>query len=146
MPTSVVEGRWDDALPPGLPRAAPQIFRALRSEGTCSVRDWSNLRYRGVKDNNNPEWNSLWSAASEVDFAVKQARPGNEATFLATSDSMEIKLRQLASHVHYTRTGDLTAATQMLAIKPPGSSTDVAPRWLVEDVTAFSKLEHHRDP
>ncbi len=82
IPASWGEDRWDDALPPELPRVAPQIFRALRSEGAGSAHDWINLRYRGVKDNNNLEWISLWSAASEVDFAVKQAQPGNEEIFV----------------------------------------------------------------
>ena len=141
----VASGRWENALPPEMPRAAPQIYRALRAEGAASTRDWLNLRYQGEKNNKNDQWIDLWSAASEVDFALEQVPSGQEATFLAASDSMEIKLRRLAAHVHYARTGDLTAYTRMLALQPPGTSSDVAPKWMVEDATTYSKTEHQRD-
>ncbi len=137
--------RCENSLPPELLRAAPQIYRALRAEGAASTRDWLNSCYQGEKSDENDQWIDLWSAALEVDFALEQVPPGKETTFLAASDSMEVKLRRLAAHVHYARTGDLTAYTCMLAIQPPGTSSDVAPKWMVEDATAYGKTEHRRD-
>ena len=32
----------------------------------------------------------------------------------------------------------------MLGIKAPGTSSDVAPPWLVQEVTAYSTAEHKR--
>ena len=32
----------------------------------------------------------------------------------------------------------------MQGLTAPGSGADIAPRWLVEDSTAFSKMEHKR--
>ena len=63
---------------------------------------------------------------------------------LASDDGLEMKLRELASYVHFWRTGDLTSSTNMLAVKPPGTETDVAPAWLVDESTSFSKAEFQR--
>jgi hypothetical protein len=55
-----------------------------------------------------------------------------------------MKLRELASCVHYWRTGDLSSSTNMLAVKPPGTETDVAPSWLVDESTNLSHAERQR--
>ena len=53
-------------------------------------------------------------------------------------------LRRLAAHVYQARTRDRTGAARMLAISPPGAGLDIAPSWLVNDVTIYSKNEHQR--
>ena len=42
------------------------------------------------------------------------------------------------------RRKDAAGAMRMRAVQPPGSGVDLAPRWLVEEVTVFSKQEHQR--
>ena len=65
-------------------------------------------------------------------------------SLLGTDDNLEAHLRCLASVKFRMRTGDTVAAAQMLALHAPGSATDVAPSWLVADVTLHSKTEHQR--
>ena len=67
------------------------------------------------------------------------------AGVLQSDVSIELALRRLSSHVYYSRTKDRTGATHMLGVVPPGTATDLAPSWLVSDVTVFSKTEHQRD-
>ena len=64
--------------------------------------------------------------------------------FLASGDVCEVHLRRLASLKYRNRTGDKAGATAMLGIKAPGTSPDVAPGWLVQEVTAYSTPEHKR--
>ena len=142
FPTS--DSRWQGRLPPDLQRAAPEIYRAMRAEAAANIREWLDRRFQGPKNNDNPSWVDLWNAASEIDFRLEQAIPGTEMMVLATDDGLEIKLRRLAAHAHLTRTGDLNSATHLLAIKPPGTNTDVAPSWLLTEATTFSKSEHQR--
>ena len=85
----------------------------------------------------------MWNAASEVDFTLLRNK-GYEAAILASDDGLEMKLRRLASYAHLVRTGDLQSATMFLAIKLPGAETDVAPTWLVNEATLYSKAEHQR--
>lgn len=44
------------------------------------------------------------------------------------------------------RTGDRDAAISMLAIKPTNLSHDIAPSWLVSEVSVFSQSEFKRRP
>ncbi len=136
--------RWQSMLPPDLPRAAPQIYRSMRAEGVNNAREWMNSYYSGEKKAQNPEWLELWNLASEVDFAVSKCTPESLVGFLASDDGIEIKMRRLAALVHLKRSGDMVSATRMLAIKPPGTAVDLAPTWLVEDATAYSKAEYQR--
>ncbi len=103
-----------------------------------------NINYKGERHAKNGEWIELWNLASEVDYYLSEAAPNLIPGVLASVDSLEIKLRRLASYVHMQRTGDLTSAIRMLAIKPPGMSMDLAPEWLVDEATAFSKSEFQR--
>ena len=135
---------WHTRLPPDLRRAAPEIYRSLRAAGSASVRDWLNVQYAGNR--NSPEWTALWHTASEVDFAVGKARDDAAVvTMLATSDLLEMSLRQLASYVYESRTHDRSGARAMLAVAAPGASVDIVPSWLVADCTQHSKMEHQRD-
>ena len=138
------DARWQQGLPPDLKRAAPEIYRACRAEGANNLREWINLRFQGEKSNRNPTWTHVWHTATECDFAILRVGSGNEMALLASDDGLEMKLRELASYVHFWRTGDLTSSTNMLAVKPPGTETDVAPAWLVDESTTFSKAEFQR--
>ena len=135
--------RWQGGLPPDMPRAAPSIYRSMRSEGVGNIREWISGRYKGNKSHRNTEWVMLWNAASKIDFKVDGAGKASQSV-LANDDAIEIDLRTLASYVHVARTGDWTAGTHLLAIKPPGTETDVAPDWLLKEATAFSTVEHQR--
>ena len=80
---------------------------------------------------------TLAAAAKEDSLAL--------AVVLRNDDFLELALRRLSSHVYYSRAKDRTGATHMLGVVPPGTATDLAPSWLVSDVTVFSKTEHQRD-
>ena len=100
--------------------------------------------YNGSKTS--PLWQYLWSEGTMVDYRLKDCKTWVERErILQTCDMCEICLRNLASHVHFHRTGDAVSAAHMLAIKAPGSLVDVAPSWLVADATSHSKVEHQRD-
>ena len=140
------ETRWENQLPPDLPRAAPEIYRATRNGGHATVREWLSSNFKGQKSDSNPVWGELWNAASEIDFEVAQCADAASLNMaLATSDSLENKLRRLASEEYWRRTGDRTGANMILAIKAPGISMDLAPKWLIDDVTGYSKAEHQRN-
>ena len=139
-----IDDRWQQGLPPDLKRAAPEIYRLCRAEGATNLREWINLRFQGDKSCRNPTWIHVWHSAAECDFAVARAGADNEMALLANDDGLEMKLRELASYVHFWRTGDLASSTNMLAVKPPGTETDVAPSWLVNESTDLSQAELQR--
>ena len=87
---------WQNRLPPDMRRAAPEIYRSLRTSGSGSVRDWLNGQHAGVRSPS--EWSQLWHTATEVDFLLGQAQDDYQITkLLATDDQLELGLRQLAS-------------------------------------------------
>ena len=101
------------------------------------------MRHKGPKQG--VTWVDLWHAATAVDWRLAQAGDDKaRSLLLATDDLVELHLRRLASHVHYSRTGDADAAQHMLAVSAPGSSTDVAPQWLVSESSTYSKSEFQR--
>jgi hypothetical protein len=137
--------KWHTQLPSDQQRAAPEIYRNMRASGASSTRDWlSQMVPQQARDN--VHFVDLWSAATAIDF-----RLGQESTdqglmhALATEDSLEISLRRLASYVYLRRSGDKSGALHMLAVKPPGSSVDIAPEWLVSSATTHSKVEYQRE-
>ena len=62
------EGRWEDGLPPDIRRAAPEIYRSLRSQGSATVREWLSANFSGSKQSST--WLDLWNLATEVDYAL----------------------------------------------------------------------------
>ena len=137
--------RWEDQLPPDLPRAAPEIYRSARTAGAANIRDWLHRHYQGPKNDSNTEWKTSWNAATEVDYAIARCANMDEVNhLLVSSDPIEIKMRTLASQEYLARTGDRCGANQMLAVKPPGVGVDLAPAWPVKEVTQYSKAEHQR--
>ena len=138
------EARWNLSLPPDLKRAAPEIYRSLRRAGAASARDWLSQEVQGQR--HTAVWTDLWTAATNVDYLLGSCRTQAEVlTKLASDDALELHLRRLASYVYELRTKDKVGAAAMLAVRAPGSSTDLAPSWLVSEATAHSKAEHQRD-
>ena len=137
------ETRWGSSLPADLQRAAPEIYRNIRGEGSTSVRDWIAQRYQGSRSS--PVWVDLWTLATSVDFRLRDCSSDVEIMqVLAVDDMMEIALRRLASYVYEQRSGDRVGAQHMLGTVPPGGSADVAPTWMVASATTPSKTEHQR--
>ncbi len=137
--------RWEDQLPPDLPRAAPEIYRSARTAGAANIRDWLHRHYQGPKNDPNTEWKTSWNAATEVHYAIARcANMGEVNNLLVSSDPIEIKMRTLASQEYLARTGDRCGANQMLAVKPTGVGVDLAPAWPVSEVTQYPKAEHQR--
>ena len=140
---TATDSRWEDRLPPDIRRAAPEIYRSLRSQGSATVREWLAANFSGSKQSST--WLDLWNLATEVDFAMSQCGGAEQQLRrLATDDNMEIKMRRLSSYIYETRTGDRVGAASMLALQPPGAGLDLAPTWLVADATAHSKSEFMR--
>ena len=137
------ETRWGSSLPADLQRAGPEIYRAIRGEGSTSVRDWIAQRYLGSRSS--PVWIDLWTLATSIDFRLRDCGTDIEIMqVLAVDDMMEIALRRLAAYVYEQRSGDRVGAQHMLGITPPGGSADVAPTWMVSSATTHSKTEHQR--
>jgi len=138
--------RWHQQLAPDLKRAAPEIYSSLRAAGTANVREWLSQEFTGSRHSDS--WVDLWTTATSIDFklaaAAAAAGVGGMAAALNGDDSIEMGLRRLAAYVYQARTRDRTGAARMLAISPPGAGLDIAPSWLVNDVTIYSKNEHQR--
>jgi hypothetical protein len=83
--------------------------------------------------------------ATEIDFKVGNIGTDAELmSLLATSDYLEMKLRRLASLIYESNHGDSHGAAAMLAVATPGDKKDLAPTWLINEVTALSKSDHQR--
>ena len=67
---------------------------------------------------------------------IREALNGN--------DVVEVGLRRLASQIYFDRTKDHSGSRALFGITPPGSGLDIAPSWLISDVTAYSKAEFQR--
>ncbi len=143
-PAASAGSRWSHGLPADLPRAAQEIYRSLRAEASANAREWLSAHYKGSRACTNGEWTGLWNAAAELDFFVDSLPADQVMQQLATSDMAEMRLRALASHVYQARTGDSTGAAMILAVRPPGTESDIAPVWFISDVTQYSKAEHQR--
>jgi len=84
-------------------------------------------------------------AAVMSDFILGQSTSDAETyRLLGTSDQLEVALRHISAFVYEKRTGDSYGASQIRATVAPGSGTDVAPGWLINDVTLASRMEHRR--
>jgi hypothetical protein len=123
-------------------RAALDIWKNIRAEGCNSARQYLKDNRATLKESFDP----LWPLAATADF--KLSRTQNDAELLhllSTDDQLEISLRQISAAIFEKRTGDTRGARRMRAIRTPGSGADVAPEWLVDSVTTFSRSEHRRD-
>jgi hypothetical protein len=139
------QARWHASLPADLQRAASEIYRSLRAAGSASVRDWMQSVFpQGQGDS--PQCIDLWTPASAIDFKLAQ-EPDDASLMrsLVSDDFLELSLRRLAAYVCQKRSGNKTGALHMLAVKPPGSGSDIAPEWLVSSATLHSKSEYQRE-
>ncbi len=134
---------WNLALPPSMRRAGAEIYRSIRSAGTTSVRNWLTQEYQGPRSGG--QWVDLWTMATQADFALARAPDAESAlAMLQSDDALELIFRRLAAFVYEARTKDRAGAQAMLAVTAPGSGADIAPDWLVQQVTSYSKAEHQR--
>ena len=137
----LLHGRLAHGLGPGVRRAAPEIYTPCIAVGAHRFRDWVEMNLSSSKGTD--AWTEIWDRAAQIDFAVAQCRTDQELmSKLAMDDTLEMHLRRLVFIKFRMRTGDKSAAAQMLAFHAPGSSADIAPSWLVADVTQHSKTEH----
>jgi hypothetical protein len=127
-------------LPPDLRRAGLEIWTSIRAEGCNSLRQY-------LKDNRNyvRDFEGLWPLAAAADFRLATLTT-HEALIqaLTTDDQLEIALRQISAAIFERRTGDSKASQGMRAIRTPGSGADIAPDWLVDSVSSYSRTEHRR--
>ena len=136
---------WHLKLPADLQRAGPEIYRNIRSEGVTSVRQWVNEQHPGLEQKSSPQYQDLFTTATIVDYEVADCRTeGMLMQKLATSDALEIHLRKLGAFIYLRRTKDKTGANRILGIKAPGTNTDIAPKWLLDDANLHSKTEFQR--
>ena len=136
------DGNYTNRLPADLQRAAPEIFREIMSTGVSGLRGWVCEQFP-LDKRDQPQFRDLFTSAITADFELAGANnEGEKMRRLGTSDNLEIILRKFASHIHYERTNDKHASERMLGIRAPGSSVDIAPKWMVDDAGTSSKLEN----
>ena len=136
---------WHLKLPADLQRAAPELYRNLRSEGAASVRQWVNEQHPTLEMKQTAIYQDLFMAATIIDFELADCKTESAIMHkLGTSDTLEIHLRKLGSFIYFRRTKDKAGANRMLGIRAPGAGSDIAPKWLLDDANAHSKLEWQR--
>ena len=101
---------WQDALPPDMKRAGPEIYSSLKSSGARSCRDWIN-QVIPIEKRGDAQYSELFNLASLVDFKLKMAggMHSRALAIIAADDTCEIALRRMASFIHLRRTGDKAA-------------------------------------
>ena len=137
--------RWTASLPVDFKRAPLVTFRNMRSCGCVTVRDWITQSFQGSKSSE--VWVDLWTIATSLDYRLSEAALGGDAEvvrLLNSDDTIELQFRRLASYVYTERTGDVAGGNRMLGQPAPGTRADVAPSWLVDEVTSHSKAEYQR--
>ena len=145
MVTDPEQMAWHLKLPADLQRAGPEIYRNIRSEGVSSVRQWVNEQHPSLEQKNTPQYQDLFMTATIIDFELAECKTeGMLMAKLATSDALEIHLRRLGAFIYLRRTRDKTGANRILGIRAPGSNTDIAPKWLLDDANLHSKTEFQR--
>ena len=138
--------RWTAQLPIDFRRSALETFRNMRYCGYVTVRDWMSQSFTG--DRRSDVWIDLWTLATTIDYWVAEAAThGDEAviSLLNSDDTLELAFRRLSAFIHVDRTANHAAGLRMLGQPAPGTKSDVAPSWLVEECTMHSKKEHQRD-
>jgi len=145
MVTDPEQMAWHLKLPADLQRAGPEIYRNIRSEGVNSVRQWVNEQHPSLEQKSSPQYQDLFMTATIIDFELAECKTeGMLMAKLATSDALEIHLRRLGAFIYLRRTRDKAGANRILGIRAPGSNTDIAPKWLLDDANLHSKTEFQR--
>ena len=136
--------RWHSQLPTDFARAAPDIYRSIRTGGSSSVQDWISSFF-AADQKSTQTFQQKFEQAAQIDFKITTCRTHAELmALLSTDDFLEINLRSLAAWLHFKRTGDIDAADSMLAVRAPGSMMDVAPSWLLTSSANHSSAEFRR--
>ena len=130
-------------LPPDLQRAAPEIYRNIRSQGCETLRVFVNELFP-MDRRNDPVYAEMFSSASTIDYMLAGLSARERLEVLASSDTAEIILRRVGSYLHLQRTGDADAAFAMLAVKPQNGKADINPLWLLNEGGTYSLAEHRR--
>ena len=119
--------------------------RDILISGARSCGDWIN-EVIPIEKRGDAQYAELFNLASLVDFKLKMAggMRSRALAIIAADDTCEIALRRMASFIHLRRTGDKAAAEAMLAVKPSSGYHDVAPLWLVSEVSTYSHSEFKR--
>ena len=137
--------QWHLRPPADLQRAAPELYRNIRAEGVASVRQWVNEQHPTLEQKQSPTYQDLFTTATIIDYELADCRSESSIMHkLATSDMLEIQLRKLGSFVYLRRTKDRAGAQRMLGVRAPGANADIAPKWMLDDANAFSKVEFQR--
>ena len=132
---------WHSRVPSDLNRASPEIYRSMRASGAASVRDFISQLF-APDQRSSQVFTELFTAASGVDFTLANQKTEEDIlASLSSDDLIEMSLRKIAAYLHQKRTGDTSSADYMLAVKPPGLMTDIAPTWLAAGASAHSKQE-----
>jgi len=140
----VDESRFRTTLPIGLRRAALEIYDDLLGQGANTVREWLQCNHPDSRSDH--RWTDLWTSAVTVDWELAQAKTDAEkVAALQSSDALELHLRRLSSFAYEKRTRDVRGAQRILAQRAPGSQGDLGPKWLIDEATAFTKVEFQRD-
>ena len=125
-------------------RAAPEIYKSIRAEGTSSCRQWLKDNFSAYKGSGG-QWPDLWSMASQVDLGLQNCSSDQEILDrLMSDDRLEVALRHLGAYFYEQRTRDRTGAAQMRAFATPGSTRDIMPSWALAEATTYSKSEFQR--
>jgi hypothetical protein len=136
---------YHNKLPSSLERAGPEIYRNLMSDGVSSLRNWILDYFPMNARQDNPEFEYLFSAATQADFILARAKSETELNkILASDDTVELTLRNFSAFVYFKRTKDKTGANFLKGIRIPGVAMDIGPTWLIEQASVHSKVEHQR--
>ena len=109
------------------------------------MREYVNTLFPLERRNTEPAYLEMFNIAASIDFMLKDAKTAMEVVQLLTqSDTAEIGLSRLSAYVHEKRTGDKDSAASLLAIKPPGTLTDLAPQWKLDQAATYSQNEFRR--
>jgi len=140
----VDESRFRTTLPLGLRRAALEIYEDLLGQGTNTAREWLQCNHPDSRFDR--RWTDLWASAVTVDWELAKAETDDaKVAALRSSDALELHLRRLSSFAYEKRTRDVRGAQRILAQRAPGSQGDLGPKWLINEATAFTKVEFQRD-
>jgi hypothetical protein len=88
---------------------------------------------------------TFWAFCPEVPFNPEVGYVDYYSRMIYSDDALGFAFRRLSAFIHVDRAGDHAAGLRMLGQPAPGTKSDVAPSWLVEECTMHSKNEHQRD-
>ena len=131
-------------LPAELPRAAPETYRSIRSEGVGNLRQWI-LEQFPIGQRSGQEFGHLFQSCCQADFLLADCTSESQLfERLNSSDQLEIILRDVGAFIYERRTGDRVGGSHMRALRIPGANVDILPTWMIQEGTMHSRVEHNR--